>query len=661
MKKVDVVLGLQWGDEGKGKVVDVLTPAYRVIARFQGGPNAGHSLHFEGKKYVLHTIPSGIFRDGSVNVIGNGVVIDPVILSEEIAGLEADGIDVQGKLLISKKAHLILPTHRAIDAASEAAKGKTKIGSTLKGIGPTYMDKTGRNGLRIGDIVSPEFGERYGRLKEKHLGLLRQYDYPVDLTDYEKKWFEGIENLKRFRLIDSEHAVNRLLDEDNTMLAEGAQGSMLDIDFGTYPFVTSSNTLCAGVCTGLGVAPSRIGNVYGIFKAYCTRVGSGPFPTELFDEDGERMRQIGMEFGATTGRPRRCGWLDMVALKYSVMMNGVTSLIMMKADVLNDFDRLKVAVAYRVNGERTTEFPVRDRRGNSSGVQRVRRVEMRHQLDAQLRRVPPSAQRVHRIHRAGDGRAGQDHFGRSRPRRNDCQVKQNDTTMRTTKGSMAAMMAAALLTTGCAAFQNMSKTGQGATIGGGGGAVAGAAIGAMAGGGKGAAIGTAVGAGLGAGVGALIGRRMDKQKAELEKIEGAQVETITDENDLQAIKVTFNDKILFATGKSDLSDASRSALGKFAASLAQSPETDIAIYGHTDNTGSRAVNQKLSEERAQAVANYLIGQKVDPVRITTRGLAYDSPIADNSTEEGRAQNRRVEILITANDQMIQQAQDGTLK
>lgn len=357
MKKVDVVLGLQWGDEGKGKVVDVLTPAYRVIARFQGGPNAGHSLHFEGKKYVLHTIPSGIFRDGSVNVIGNGVVIDPVILSEEIAGLEADGIDVQGKLLISKKAHLILPMHRAIDAASEAAKGKTKIGSTLKGIGPTYMDKTGRNGLRIGDIVSPEFGERYGRLKEKHLGLLRQYDYPVDLTDYEKKWFEGIENLKRFRLIDSEHVVNRLLDEDNTMLAEGAQGSMLDIDFGTYPFVTSSNTLCAGVCTGLGVAPSRIGNVYGIFKAYCTRVGSGPFPTELFDEDGERMRQIGMEFGATTGRPRRCGWLDMVALKYSVMMNGVTSLIMMKADVLNDFDRLKVAVAYRVNGERTTEFP----------------------------------------------------------------------------------------------------------------------------------------------------------------------------------------------------------------------------------------------------------------------------------------------------------------
>ena len=357
MKKVDVVLGLQWGDEGKGKVVDVLTPAYRVIARFQGGPNAGHSLHFEGKKYVLHTIPSGIFRDGSVNVIGNGVVIDAVLFREEAEALAASGHDLTKQLCISKKAHLILPTHRMLDAAYEAAKGSAKIGTTGKGIGPTYMDKTGRNGLRIGDIVSPEFGERYGRLKEKHLGLLRQYDYPVDLTDYEKKWFEGIENLKRFRLIDSEHVVNRLLDEDNTMLAEGAQGSMLDIDFGTYPFVTSSNTLCAGVCTGLGVAPSRIGNVYGIFKAYCTRVGSGPFPTELFDEDGERMRQIGMEFGATTGRPRRCGWLDMVALKYSVMMNGVTSLIMMKADVLNDFDRLKVAVAYRVNGERTTEFP----------------------------------------------------------------------------------------------------------------------------------------------------------------------------------------------------------------------------------------------------------------------------------------------------------------
>ena len=357
MKKVDVVLGLQWGDEGKGKVVDVLTPAYKVIARFQGGPNAGHSLHFEGKKYVLHTIPSGIFRDGSINIIGNGVVIDPVILSQEIAGLEADGVDVQGKLLIAKKAHLILPTHRIIDAASDASKGKTKIGSTLKGIGPTYMDKTGRNGLRIGDIISPSFEERYRRLKEKHLDLLRQYDYAFDIAEYEKEWFAGIENLKRFRFIESEHEVNRLMEQDQAILAEGAQGSMLDIDFGTYPFVTSSNTLCAGVCTGLGVAPSRIGNVYGIFKAYCTRVGSGPFPTELFDEDGEKMRQIGMEFGATTGRPRRCGWLDMVALRYSVMMNGVTELIMMKADVLNDFDKLKVAVAYKVNGKETTEFP----------------------------------------------------------------------------------------------------------------------------------------------------------------------------------------------------------------------------------------------------------------------------------------------------------------
>ncbi len=357
MKKVDVVLGLQWGDEGKGKVVDVLTPAYQVIARFQGGPNAGHSLHFEGTKYVLHTIPSGIFREGSINIIGNGVVIDPVILSEEIANLEKDGVDVQGKLLISKKAHLILPTHRIIDAASEAAKGKTKIGSTLKGIGPTYMDKTGRNGLRVGDIISNKFEERYARLKERHVEQLKQYDFSYDISDYEQKWFAGIRNLKRFRFIDSEYVVNSLLQEDKAILAEGAQGSMLDIDFGAYPYVTSSNTLCAGVCVGLGVAPSRIGNVYGIFKAYCTRVGSGPFPTELFDRDGEEMRRIGQEFGATTGRPRRCGWLDMVALKYSVMMNGVTELIMMKADVLNDFNTLKVAVAYDINGKETSEFP----------------------------------------------------------------------------------------------------------------------------------------------------------------------------------------------------------------------------------------------------------------------------------------------------------------
>ena len=357
MKKVDVVLGLQWGDEGKGKVVDVLTPGYKVIARFQGGPNAGHSLRFDGQTFVLHTVPSGIFRDGSVNIIGNGVVIDPVILSEEIDKIESLGIDVRSRLLISKRAHLILPTHRMLDAASEAAKGKTKIGSTLKGIGPAYMDKTGRNGLRVGDILSPEFAERYERLKEKHVGLLRQYDYEYDITEYERRWFEGIENIRRFELIDSEQAVNRYLADDVSVLAEGAQGSMLDIDFGTYPFVTSSNTLCAGVCTGLGVAPTRIGNVYGIFKAYCTRVGSGPFPTELFDSVGECLRQIGHEFGATTGRPRRCGWLDLVALKYAVMMNGVTELIMMKSDVLNDFDTIKVAVGYEVDGRRVDYFP----------------------------------------------------------------------------------------------------------------------------------------------------------------------------------------------------------------------------------------------------------------------------------------------------------------
>ena len=357
MKKIDVVLGLQWGDEGKGKVVDVLTPDYQVIARFQGGPNAGHSLHFEGKKYVLHTIPSGIFRDGSINIIGNGVVIDPVILSDEIATLEADGVDVQSKLLIAKKAHLILPTHRIIDAASEASKGKTKIGSTLKGIGPTYMDKTGRNGLRVGDILSPAFEERYQRLKAKHLELLRQYDFQFDITDYEKEWLEGIENLKRFRFIEGEHVINGLLDEGKAILAEGAQGSMLDIDFGTYPFVTSSNTLCAGVCTGLGVAPSRIGNVYGIFKAYCTRVGSGPFPTELFDEVGDKIGQLGHEFGAVTGRKRRCGWIDLVALKYAVMINGVSQLIMMKSDVLDTFDTIKACVAYKMNGVETNEFP----------------------------------------------------------------------------------------------------------------------------------------------------------------------------------------------------------------------------------------------------------------------------------------------------------------
>ncbi len=355
MKKIDVVLGLQWGDEGKGKVVDVLTPNYKVIARFQGGPNAGHSLHFEGDKFVLHTVPSGIFREGSVNIIGNGVVIDPVILAEEIAQIEAKGVDVASRMQISKRAHLILPTHRILDAASEAAKGKSKIGSTLKGIGPAYMDKTGRNGLRVGDILLPDFQARYEALKEKHFIQLRQYDFEYDVETYEKEWFKGIESLKRFQFIDSEIVANRYMAEDVSILAEGAQGSMLDIEFGTYPFVTSSNTLCSGVCSGLGVAPTRIGEVYGIFKAYCTRVGSGPFPTELFDATGECLRQVGNEFGATTGRPRRCGWLDLVALKYAVMMNGVTALIMMKSDVMNDFDTIKVATAYK-QGDRTVDY-----------------------------------------------------------------------------------------------------------------------------------------------------------------------------------------------------------------------------------------------------------------------------------------------------------------
>ena len=357
MKKVDVVLGLQWGDEGKGKVVDVLTPDYKVIARFQGGPNAGHSLKFDGESFVLHTVPSGIFRKDTVNVIGNGVVIDPVILMEEIRDIEAKGGDISGKLLISKRAHLILPTHRTLDAASEAAKGKSKIGSTLKGIGPTYMDKTGRNGLRVGDILSPEFRQRYDTLKQKHIALLSQYDFSYDISEYEQKWFEAVEALRRFPFIESEIEVNRYIDSDVAILAEGAQGSMLDIDFGTYPFVTSSNTMSAGVCTGLGVAPNRVGKVIGIFKAYCTRVGSGPFPTELFDETGEEIRRIGKEYGANTGRPRRCGWLDLVALKYAVMMNGVSELIMMKSDVLNSFDTIKVATAYEIDGKTVDYFP----------------------------------------------------------------------------------------------------------------------------------------------------------------------------------------------------------------------------------------------------------------------------------------------------------------
>ena len=358
MKKVDVVLGLQWGDEGKGKVVDVLTPNYTVVARFQGGPNAGHSLHFGDKSFVLRTVPSGIFRDGSINIIGNGVVVDPVSLTEELQNIAAQGIPVKEKLLISKKAHIILPTHRMLDAASEAAKGKSKIGSTLKGIGPTYMDKTGRNGLRFGDVLAEDFIDRYNKLKSKHVEMLSQYEgFEYDVTEYEKTWMEGIEYLRGLQFIDSEHVVNKYIDEDVPILAEGAPGSLLDVDFGTYPFVTSSNTVCAGVCTGLGVAPTKIGDVYGIFKAYCTRVGSGPFPTELFDEVGEELRRIGHEFGAVTGRPRRCGWLDLVALKYAVMVDGVTQLIMMKSDVMNDFDTIKVATAYRVDGELVDYFP----------------------------------------------------------------------------------------------------------------------------------------------------------------------------------------------------------------------------------------------------------------------------------------------------------------
>ena len=359
-KKLDVVLGLQWGDEGKGKIVDVLTPSYKMVARFQGGPNAGHSLVFGGDSFVLHTVPSGIFRDGTLNVIGNNVVIDPVILMDEIAKIEKRGVDIDGRLVISKRAHLIMPTHVALDAASESAMGKTKIGSTLKGIGPTYADKTGRYGLRVGDILQDNFNALYEERKQRHQMLLGQYppfELPFNFDEYEKKWFEAVVQMKRFRFIDSEVYVNQALDNGTPILAEGAQGSLLDIDFGTYPYVTSSNTLSAGVCTGLGIAPSRVGKVYGIFKAYCTRVGSGPFPTELFDEDGERLRQIGHEFGATTGRPRRTGWLDMVALKYAVMMNGVTDLIMMKSDVMDSFDTIKVAVAYKDGDQIIDNFP----------------------------------------------------------------------------------------------------------------------------------------------------------------------------------------------------------------------------------------------------------------------------------------------------------------
>ena len=356
--KVDVLLGLQWGDEGKGKVVDVLTPSYDIIARFQGGPNAGHTLEFEGIKHVLHTVPSGIFRPEVLNVIGNGVVIDPIVFAGELDKLTPFNIDLKSRLLISKKAHLILPSHRLLDAASEQAKGLKKIGSTLKGIGPTYMDKTGRNGLRVGDLFSPKFQAKYEELKEKHLNLLNHYEgFTYDLTDMEAEWFKQIERLKALTCIESDHYLNHALKNKQRILAEGAQGTMLDIDFGTYPFVTSSNTVTAGTCTGLGVPPSAIGKVIGIFKAYCTRVGSGPFPSELDNETGELMRKEGNEFGATTGRPRRCGWLDLVQLKYAIMINGVTELCMMKADVLGIFDHIMICEAYEINGETITEFP----------------------------------------------------------------------------------------------------------------------------------------------------------------------------------------------------------------------------------------------------------------------------------------------------------------
>jgi len=357
--KVDLLLGLQWGDEGKGKIVDVLTKNYDIIARFQGGPNAGHTLEFDGIKHVLHTIPSGIFHENSINLIGNGVVIDPVIFQKEIENLEPFNIDFKSKLCVSRKAHLILPTHRLLDAASELSKGKSKIGSTLKGIGPTYMDKTGRNGIRIGDIELDGWLEKYRKLANKHELLIKNLnvDLQYNLSELEYDFFNAIDKLKTIPFIDSENFIFNELDNNKTILAEGAQGSLLDIDFGTYPFVTSSNTTAAGACTGLGVPPNKIKDVFGIFKAYTTRVGSGPFPTELFDENGKKMAKIGNEFGATTGRPRRCGWLDLVALKYAVKVNGVTSLMMMKGDVLSGFKKIKVCTEYQYKGKSIKHFP----------------------------------------------------------------------------------------------------------------------------------------------------------------------------------------------------------------------------------------------------------------------------------------------------------------
>ncbi len=354
---IDVLLGLQWGDEGKGKIVDFLAKDYDIIARFQGGPNAGHTLYVNGNKVVLHTIPSGVFQTNCLNLIGNGVVIDPVTLKKEIAEIKALQPDLLERLFVSRRAHIIVPTHRALDAASEASKGKEKIGSTLKGIGPAYMDKTGRNGLRVGDLLSKDFKKKYEQLKEKHLQLLSQYDHKVDITEWEEQFMDAVDTIRQLQVVNAEYWLDDHLKNGKRVLAEGAQGSMLDIDFGTYPFVTSSNTITAGVCNGLGVAPSRIKEVYGITKAYCTRVGSGPFPTELHDDMGEALRKAGNEFGATTGRPRRCGWVDLVALRYAVMLSGVTNLIITKTDVLDGFEEIKAATTYKVDGEETKELP----------------------------------------------------------------------------------------------------------------------------------------------------------------------------------------------------------------------------------------------------------------------------------------------------------------
>ncbi|MDX1942429.1 MAG: adenylosuccinate synthase [Saprospiraceae bacterium] len=356
--RIDVILGLQWGDEGKGKIVDYLATQYDIVARFQGGPNAGHTLKFDGKKFVLHTIPSGIFRENLINLIGNGVVLDPITLQKELNALREVGVDYSNRLLVARKAHLIMPTHRLLDAASEAAKGHAKIGSTLKGIGPTYMDKTGRNGLRVGDINRSNFQEKYEALKAKHLTLMQLYPtIDFNLEAEEEKWFASLENLRSLQHVDGEYFINKALSEDKRILAEGAQGSMLDIDFGTYPYVTSSNTITAGVCTGLGVAPDKIGQVIGITKAYCTRVGSGPFPTELENETGELLRKEGQEFGATTGRPRRCGWIDLPQLRYTIMLNGVTQLVITKIDVLNIFNTIEAATAYRYDGKISDQLP----------------------------------------------------------------------------------------------------------------------------------------------------------------------------------------------------------------------------------------------------------------------------------------------------------------